>query len=141
MLVAADNELLRLKLEVKSARHGNPQALQQTASTQRKNPIAETFRDVSPFRLVQSTWRVFWRIRNLQGWQKAFRVFPIVWMIITAVRGFARYHSEEYDRVVGEKNAGADVEEAVLTSTQNEEYRKLGRWLCQELHDLGPNLY
>lgn len=108
------------------------------APTTQANPIQETFRDVSVLRLLQSTWRVFWRIRNLQGWHQAFRVFPIVWMIITAVRGFSKYHSEEFDRIADNRSAGQDVEETILTSAQNEEYRRLGRWLCQELHDLGP---
>jgi predicted unusual protein kinase regulating ubiquinone biosynthesis (AarF/ABC1/UbiB family) len=88
--------------------------------------------------LLASTWRVFWRIQNIQGWRGAFRVFPIVWMIIVAVRGFSKYHSQEFDRIAVERADGKDIEDAVLTSAQNDEYRKLGRWLCQTLHDLGP---
>ncbi len=57
------------------------------------------------------------------------------------MRGFSRYHSQEFDRIAVERKDGndsKDSEEAVLTSVQNDEYRKLGRWLCQKLHDLGP---
>ena len=34
--------------------------------------------------------------------------------------------------------AGRDLEERALTKEQNEEFRILGRWLCRQLHDLGP---
>ncbi|HEY9775246.1 MAG TPA: AarF/ABC1/UbiB kinase family protein [Planktothrix sp.] len=87
---------------------------------------------------MASTWQVFWRIQRIQGWQAAVRVFPIVWMIIVAVRGFSRYHVAEFDRIAVHRADGKDMEEAVLTTEQNDEYRRLGRWLCQKLHDLGP---
>ncbi|HEY9784482.1 MAG TPA: AarF/UbiB family protein, partial [Candidatus Obscuribacterales bacterium] len=104
----------------------------------RANPINETFRDITPFKLFVSSLRVFMRIYRLQGLRSAVRVFPIVWMIIVAVRGFARYHSGEFERTRNESINGGDVEEAVLTSEQYEEYRRLGNWLCRKLHALGP---
>ena len=102
------------------------------------NPIRETFRDITPWRLFCSWWRVFWRIRRLQGSGGAWRVFPIVWTIIVSVRGFARYHAAEYQRAEAEKRSGGDLEETVLTGAEYEEYRKLGRWLRNQLHKLGP---
>lgn len=88
-------------------------------------------------KLLASTVRVFIRIYRLQGLSKAFRVFPIVWMIIVAVRGFARYHASEFERMK-ERAPGMDMEEAALTSEKYEEYRRLGSWLCKKLHSLGP---
>ncbi|HEY9869772.1 MAG TPA: AarF/ABC1/UbiB kinase family protein [Candidatus Obscuribacterales bacterium] len=102
------------------------------------NPIRETFRDITLWRLFCSWWRVFWRIRRLQGPGGAWRVFPIVWTIIVSVRGFARYHAAEYQRAEAEKRSGGDLEETVLTGAEYEEYRKLGRWLRNQLHKLGP---
>ena len=138
MFDAADNDLLRLKLDIKSSTSRSPKPLDPQADKVRINPIRETFRDVSPGKLIASTGRVFWRIQRIQGWQAAWRVFPIVWMIIYAVRGFSRYHSQEFERIAGNRADGKDMEEAVLTAEQNDEYRRLGRWLCQKMHDLGP---
>ncbi|MBX3137398.1 AarF/ABC1/UbiB kinase family protein [Candidatus Obscuribacterales bacterium] len=107
------------------------------SNTVKPNPISETFRDVTPVRLAASTWRVFNRIRRLQGWKEALRVFPVVWIIIRAVRGFSKFHAQEFERM---RRGGApdDTEERALTSEEYEEYRALGAWLCQQLHDLGP---
>ena len=102
------------------------------------NPIAETFRDVSALQLCRSWWQIFWRIQALQGFAGAFRVFPIVWTIIWSVRGFARYHAAEHSRMQSQRQRGGDLEEAVLTGAQFEEYRRLGRWLREQLHKLGP---
>lgn len=134
MLDAADNIGSALKLEVKSISLGNPSALEEATKSARPNPVSETFKDVSRSKLIASSWKVFWRIKNLQGWRAALRVFPIIWMIIKTVRGFSRYHSAEFEQ----SRNGGDFEETVLTSAQHEEYRLLGRWLCQQLHDLGP---
>jgi predicted unusual protein kinase regulating ubiquinone biosynthesis (AarF/ABC1/UbiB family) len=134
---SADNAASADTLEVKRADPG-PSALNESKASKRLNPVSETFRDVSPLKIFASWWRVFWRIQRLQGYQAAWRVFPIVWTIIWSVRGFARYHSQEYERLVDERSAAADVEEAALTSEQYEEYRKLGRWLCRQLSGLGP---
>lgn len=102
------------------------------------NPIEAAFRDVTPRRLVASCWRVFWRIKGLQGWQQAFRVVPIIWLIIVAVRGFSKYHAREYARLYEAKEVGKDFEEEALTSTEFEEYRELGSWLREHLYRLGP---
>ncbi len=102
------------------------------------NPIKQSFQDVSAWRLLVSTVRVFLRIQALQGWRGALRVFPIVWTIIYAVRGFARYHAQEYERMERNKRLGGDLEESVLTAPEYEEYRQLGRWLRERLHELGP---
>lgn len=109
-----------------------------TAAQLNFDPFRETFKDVSPWKLFVSSIRVFWRIKSLQGWKGAMRCFPIIWMIIVAVRGFARYHAQEYARMGSAKLAGHDVEEEALTNEEYEEYRKLGRWLREQLHDLGP---
>lgn len=108
------------------------------AQPQRANPIRETFKDVSALKVGTSWLRVFWKVYKLQGWTGACRVFPIVWTIIVAVRGFSRFHSEEFERIAGQRAQGKDMEEAVLTAEQNDQYRQLGRWLCRQLHDLGP---
>ncbi|MBX9772019.1 MAG: hypothetical protein K2X29_11645, partial [Candidatus Obscuribacterales bacterium] len=63
------------------------------------NPVHETFRDVTVWKLVKSVWKVFWRIYEQQGFAGALRVIPIVWTIIFAIRGFARYHSLEFQRL------------------------------------------
>jgi len=102
------------------------------------NPVLENFRGVTPAKLFLSWWRVFWRIQRLQGWQGARRVGPIVWMIIKSVHGFARYHAAEYQRAEVQRLAGGDLEEAVLSGAEYEEYRQLGKWLRNQLHDLGP---
>ena len=41
------------------------------------NPINESFKDVTAFRLFVSTIKVFHRICKLQGFQSALRVIPI----------------------------------------------------------------
>ncbi|MCC7530483.1 MAG: AarF/ABC1/UbiB kinase family protein [Candidatus Melainabacteria bacterium] len=107
----------------------------QSAAERNFNPVRESFRDVTRMALVKSTVRVFLRIYRLQGLKEALRVFPIVWVIIKAVHGFARYHMEEFERTSKE---GADIEAAVLTSEKYEEYRLLGAWLLKRLHALGP---
>jgi predicted unusual protein kinase regulating ubiquinone biosynthesis (AarF/ABC1/UbiB family) len=96
------------------------------------------FSDVTPFRLLQSSWSVFWRIYRLQGLSGAVRVIPIIWTIIQTVRGFSRYHAQEYARLRELKESGGDMEEAALTAEEFEFYRELGRWLREELHQLGP---
>lgn len=138
MFQATDNDAPQLKLDIKRAYRGKPISLDQTRSSTRPNPVRETFKDVSAGKLIVSTWRVFWRIQHIQGWNAALRVFPIVWMIIYSVRGFARYHSQEFERIAGHRASGMDMEEAVLTTQENDEYRRLGRWLCTKLHSLGP---
>ncbi len=99
------------------------------------NPIRETFRDVTVPKLIRSTWRVFVRIKALQGYKAALRVFPIVWIIIKTVRGFAKFHAQEFER---NSSRPDDMEEAALSSEEFEEYRALGAWLTRELHKLGP---
>lgn len=106
------------------------------------DPIKETFRDVTFWKLVASCWRVFWRIQAKQDFSSALRVIPIVWTIIFAVKGFARYHQAEFERMLneqnGEKSSPDDLEEAALSDGEYEEYRKLGRWLRERLFSLGP---
>ncbi len=102
------------------------------------NPVLEHFKGVTPGKLLWSWWKVFWRIQKLQGWQGAWRVFPIVWAIIWSVRGFARYHAAEYKRAEEQRLVGGDLEEAVLSGDEYEEYRQLGKWLRTQLHELGP---
>lgn len=100
------------------------------------NPVNELFKDVSAFSLCISSLKIFIRIAKLQGLAKALRVFPIVWTIIQAVRGFSKYHAEEYARLKAkgsEALANEPESEADL-----EEYRVLGRWLRDQLHELGP---
>jgi len=106
-----------------------------SAAERNFNPVRESFRDVTKWALVKSTVRVFVRIYKLQGWKEALRVFPIVWVIIKAVHGFARYHMDEFERTSKE---GSDVESAVLSDEKYEEYRLLGAWLLKQLHALGP---
>jgi predicted unusual protein kinase regulating ubiquinone biosynthesis (AarF/ABC1/UbiB family) len=111
------------------------------------NPIKETFRDVTFWKLLVSCLRVFWQIYKRQGWEGACRVIPIVWTIIRSVRGFARYHQVEYDRMVKEKESGVidmsppgadDSEQEAMGAAEYEEYRQLGRWLRTQLTSLGP---
>lgn len=102
------------------------------------DPIAETFRDVTPLKLFASCWRVFWRMQKTQGLAGACRVIPIVWTIIHTVRGFAAYHQREFERMQESFKTGVDLEDIAATAEENEEYRRLGRWLRDRLHDLGP---
>jgi predicted unusual protein kinase regulating ubiquinone biosynthesis (AarF/ABC1/UbiB family) len=136
MYVTADNEPPTLTLVSKRKPDGYPRPLN-TKPAQSFDPIKETFRDVSFAKLVASWWRVFWRIYKLQGFKAAIRVFPIVFVIIKSVRGFARYHAAEYAKTAALSDE-QDSEEAALTNEEYEEYRLLGRWLCMQLHDLGP---
>lgn len=101
------------------------------------NPIRESFRDVSPWRLFVSTLCVFERIRRLQGFKASLRVIPIVWTIIWTVKGFSRFHAEEFEKAVNGESVD-DMEEAALSNEDYEEYRELGRWLCRRLNNLGP---
>lgn len=102
------------------------------------NPIQATFADVTVAKLVKSCLRVFWRIAKLQGFARALRVFPIVFVIIKSVRGFSAYHRDEYQRLETDRMAVEDPEEAILTDSEHQKYRLLGRWLCKKLHGLGP---
>lgn len=102
------------------------------------NPIRETFQDVTVMKLIVSTWKVFRRITALQGWREAVRVFPVVWIIIKAVRGFSRFHAQEFERMRASRITGENTEERALTAAEFEEYRELGVWLCERLHELGP---
>lgn len=102
------------------------------------NPIRETFRDVTVKRLIGSTWKVFRRIRALQGTKEALRVFPVVWIIIKAVKGFSKFHAQEFERMRRARGGSEDAEERALSSEEFEEYRILGAWLCERLHELGP---
>jgi predicted unusual protein kinase regulating ubiquinone biosynthesis (AarF/ABC1/UbiB family) len=102
------------------------------------NPIREVFADVTPMRLFRSSWRVFWRIFRLQGLEGALRVIPIIWLVIKTVQGFSQFHANEYARLQQLRASGAELEEAVLTAEELEEYRVLGAWLREELHALGP---
>ncbi len=135
MYAAADNEPVKLTLEAKSKSHGNPPPLNKPRAN--FDPVKATFCDVSRSKLIASWWRVFLRIYKLQGFKNAIRVMPIVWVIIKTVLGFSKYHAAEYAKMAA-SNANHDVEEAVLTSEEYEEYRLLGRWLCTKLHNLGP---
>lgn len=102
------------------------------------DPIKETFRDVTVWKLICSCWRVFWRIQRTQGYKGASRVIPIAWTIIFSVRGFARFHAAEFERMQEQDEAGESAEERLLADVEYEEYRKLGRWLRDRLYHLGP---
>lgn len=102
------------------------------------NPAPTPFADVTAGKLIRSSWRVFWRIYRLQGWSGAFRVVPIIWMIIQTVKGFSAYHIKEHERLRDLKENGSDMEEVALSAEEFETYRELGRWLRNELHQLGP---
>lgn len=109
------------------------------------DPIKETFQDVTVWKLVNSCWRIFWRIYQHQGFDGAIRVIPIVWTIIFAVKGFARYHQAEFERMMKENESGVenmspdpDPEQEALSAKEYEEYRQLGRWLRTRLFNLGP---
>ncbi len=97
-----------------------------------------TFQDISASKLFASSWRTFWRIYRLQGLKGALRVIPIIQTIIVTVRGFSAYHAREYDRLRALKVSGNDMEEAALTAEEFEQYRKLGRFLRNQLYKLGP---
>lgn len=100
-------------------------------------PEPRLFPEVTLSKLLASCWRIFWRTQKLQGWKGALRVFPIVWTIIVAIRGFSRFHAQEYERMA---LARANKVEADLTLTETErlEYQRLGAWLRDSLSDLGP---
>lgn len=120
--------------------------------------MRETFKDVSALKLVVSSWKVFWRVQKTQGFAGAWRVVPIIWTLIFAVRGFARYHQAEFERMMREfENTDSDFgaataspassdtaakpsdnEAEALSAEEFEEYRKLGRWLRERLFQLGP---
>ncbi len=102
------------------------------------NPVRDTFRDVTIGRLIASCTRVFIRIWRLQDLAGALRVFPIVWMIIWAIRGFARYHAQEFEAATEAKARGVEPSELKLSGDEQEEYRKLGAWLRDQMHNLGP---
>lgn len=137
MYASADNEEVTLTLVAKSSTTGPTSLLSSKATESSFDPVKETFRDISTKKLIMSWWRVFWRIYKLQGFKNALRVFPIVFMIIKTVRGFARYHAAQFAKT-SELPDDHDCEEAALTNEEYEEYRLLGRWLCRKLHDLGP---
>jgi len=104
---------------------------------EKHNPIRETFRDVTVKKLIVSTWKVFRRIWALQGWKEALRVFPVVWIIIRAVKGFSKFHAQEFERM-RQRGVPEDAEDRALSAEEYEEYRELGAWLCARLHELGP---
>ncbi|HEY9682133.1 MAG TPA: AarF/ABC1/UbiB kinase family protein [Oculatellaceae cyanobacterium] len=137
MYASADNEEVTLTLVAKSSTTGPTSLLSSKATESSFDPVKETFRDISTKKLIMSWWRVFWRIYKLQGFKNALRVFPIVFMIIKTVRGFARYHAAQFAKT-SKLPDDHDCEEAALTNEEYEEYRLLGRWLCRKLHDLGP---
>ena len=67
MFRSADNDIRESKLEVKSAFVRKPLQLDHNPQPKRPNPVSETFRDVSPIKLIASTWRVFWRIQSIRA--------------------------------------------------------------------------
>src|SRR5262249_8395222 len=133
MSFASDNTFHARTLEVKSGQIGNRIPLEEEKKSV-TNLVADTFRDVTRTRLLVSPWRVFVRIYKLQGWKGALKVFPIVWMIIYSVRGFSKYHAQEFERMAADAAAGREFEEKALTEEQNDEFRALGRKLCRQLH-------
>ncbi len=112
--------------------------LSTNTSSQKLSPLKSAFADVSVLKLSLSTWRVFWHVCKLQGLKEALRVFPIIWTIIYSVRGFSRFHQKEFERIKISREKGIDVEETIVEPAEQEEYRHLGRWLCDRLHNLGP---
>jgi predicted unusual protein kinase regulating ubiquinone biosynthesis (AarF/ABC1/UbiB family) len=102
------------------------------------NPVRDVFKDITVSKLLASSWRVFVYILKKQGLAGALRVFPIIWLIIKAVKGFAEFHQAEYDRLALAKIQNIEPEETVLTEEQIQKYHDLGRWLCQHLTALGP---
>ena len=107
-------------------------------SARNLSPVQTAFADVSVWKLLLSTWRIFWQVYTLQGWNGAVRVFPIVWTIIHSVRGFSRFHQQEFERIKLGRLKGIDPEEIIVNPAEQEEYRQLGQWLCNSLHELGP---
>lgn len=102
------------------------------------NLVNAAFADVSKMKLLRSSWRVFWRIYHLQGMAGAMRVIPIIWTLIQTVRGFSRYHANEYTRLRQLKETGGTAEESELSAEDAATYTELGRWLRLQLQDLGP---
>src|ERR1700722_13753535 len=102
--------------------------LSTSTSAQKINPVKTAFADVSIWKLLLSTWRVFWHVCKLQGLQEALRVFPIIWTIIYSVRGFSKFHHREFERIKASRQKGIDAEEVVVDASEQEEYRQLGRW-------------
>src|SRR5271156_804931 len=107
-------------------------------SANKINPVRAAFADVSAWKLVLSSARIFWHIYKLQGFKGALRVFPIIWTIIYSVNGFYKFHKKEFERIKISRQQGIDVEEVIVDVNEQEEYRRLGRWLCDRLHNLGP---
>jgi predicted unusual protein kinase regulating ubiquinone biosynthesis (AarF/ABC1/UbiB family) len=62
----------------------------------------------------------------------------MIWLVIKTVQGFSKYHAKEYQRLHELREQGLELEEAVLSAEEMEEYRLLGAWLRDELHKLGP---
>jgi hypothetical protein len=75
------------------------------------NPIKESFKDVTAFKLFVSTCIVISRIYRLQGIKAAVPVLPIVWTIIWATRGFSRYHAEQFEMLKEGNDEAIDKEE------------------------------
>jgi predicted unusual protein kinase regulating ubiquinone biosynthesis (AarF/ABC1/UbiB family) len=107
-------------------------------SPNKLNPVKTVFADVSPWKLLISSIRIFWQILKIQGLEGSLRVFPIIWMIIYSVHGFAKFHQKEFERIKISRLQGIDAEEVIVDTGEQEEYRRLGRWLCDRLHNLGP---
>lgn len=106
--------------------------------TNKLSPARSAFADVSAWKVAISSVRIFWRIANLQGINNALRVFPIIWTIVYSVHGFAKFHKREFERIKLSRERGIDAEELIVEDSEQEEYRRLGRWLCDRLHNLGP---
>jgi predicted unusual protein kinase regulating ubiquinone biosynthesis (AarF/ABC1/UbiB family) len=107
-------------------------------SANKINPVRSAFADVSVWKLILSSARIFWHIYRQQGLSGALRVFPIIWTIIYSVYGFSKFHQKEFERIKLSRLKGIDVEEIIVDGSDQEEYRHLGRWLCDRLHNLGP---
>ena len=54
------------------------------------------------------------------------------------MRGFARFHQRESERIKLGRLQGIDPEETVVDPNEQEEYKQLGYWLCKRLHSFGP---
>ncbi len=91
----------------------------------------EPFCDISARALITSTVIVLQRIYISQGIRGALRVIPIIWTLVWSVRGFARYHAAEHERMKRDDVGGTDPSEEAA-------YHKLGLWLRNRLHKLGP---
>ncbi len=107
-------------------------------STNTISSFRSAFADVSAWKLLVSSLRIFLHIYKLQGFNGALRVFPIIWTIIYSVRGFSKFHKKEFERIKLSRQQGIDAEEIIVEGDEQEEYRRLGRWLCDRLHGLGP---